>query len=40
MEFRRSVWDGRLELFKTTTMYDGAERRKQHQYPDTEKLPA
>jgi len=32
--------DGRLELFKTTTMYDGAEGRKQHQYPDAEKLPA
>ncbi len=32
--------DGRLELFKTTAMYDGAEGRKQHQYPDAEKLPA
>jgi hypothetical protein len=32
--------DGRLELFKTTTMYDGAEGRKQHQYPDAQKLPA
>ena len=32
--------DGRLELFKTTTMYDGAEGRKQHQYPDAKKLPA
>jgi predicted aldo/keto reductase-like oxidoreductase len=32
--------DGRLELFKTTTKYDGAEGRRQHQYPTTEELPA
>jgi aryl-alcohol dehydrogenase-like predicted oxidoreductase len=32
--------DGHLELFKTTTKYDGAEGRRQHQYPDVEKLPA
>jgi aryl-alcohol dehydrogenase-like predicted oxidoreductase len=37
---REMAGDGRLELFKTTTMYDGAEGRKQHQYPDAEKLPA
>jgi predicted aldo/keto reductase-like oxidoreductase len=32
--------DGRLERFKTTTMYDGAIGREQHGYPDAEKLPA
>jgi uncharacterized protein len=37
---RDDAADGHLELFKTTTMYDGAEGRRQHQYPDTEKLPA
>jgi len=37
---RDAAADGHLELFKTTTMYDGAEGRRQHQYPDTEKLPA
>jgi aryl-alcohol dehydrogenase-like predicted oxidoreductase len=36
---RESASDGRVELFKTTTKYDGAEGRKQHQYPNTEKLP-
>ena len=37
---RDAAADGHLELFKTTTMYDGAEGRRQHQYPDVEKLPA
>lgn len=39
---RSRLWgaDGRLELFKTTTMYDGPIGRKQHGYPDPEKLPA
>ncbi len=32
--------DGRLERFKTTTMYDGKVGREQHQYPEVEKLPA
>jgi len=36
---RELAADGRLELFKTTTKYDGAEGRKQHQYPDAEELP-
>ena len=39
---RSHLWaaDGRLELFKTTTMYDGKIGREQHGYPDNEKLPA
>ncbi len=39
---RSHLWaaDGHLELFKTTTMYDGKIGREQHGYPDTEKLPA
>lgn len=39
---RSRLWsaDGRLELFKTTTMYDGKIGREQHGYPDAEKLPA
>ncbi len=37
---RPDAADGRLELFKTTTKYDGAEGRKQHGYPTAEKLPA
>ena len=39
---RSRMWaaDGRLELFKTTTMYDGKIGREQHGYPDAEKLPA
>jgi len=39
---RSRLWaaDGRLELFKTTTMYDGPIGREQHGYPDPEKLPA
>jgi hypothetical protein len=32
--------DGRYELFKTTTKYDGTVGRDQHHYPPTEKLPA
>jgi aryl-alcohol dehydrogenase-like predicted oxidoreductase len=32
--------DGRLELFKSTTMYDGKVGREQHGYPPAEKLPA
>ncbi|ABF42654.1 Aldo/keto reductase [Candidatus Koribacter versatilis Ellin345] len=32
--------DGRFERFKTTKMYDGAEGRKQHEYPPTSELPA
>ncbi len=37
---RQDASDGRLELFKTTTKYDGAEGRKQHNYPTEEELPA
>jgi aryl-alcohol dehydrogenase-like predicted oxidoreductase len=36
---RELAADGRLELFKTTTKYDGAEGRQQHQYPAAEELP-
>jgi uncharacterized protein len=32
--------DGRYELFKTTTKYDGDVGREQHHYPRKEKLPA
>jgi predicted aldo/keto reductase-like oxidoreductase len=32
--------DGRYELFKTTTKYDGKVGREQHHYPPKEKLPA
>jgi hypothetical protein len=32
--------DGRFERFKTTKMYDGAEGRKQHEYPPVTELPA
>jgi predicted aldo/keto reductase-like oxidoreductase len=32
--------DGRYELFKTTTKYDGNVGREQHHYPPKEKLPA
>ena len=31
--------DGRYELFKTTTKYDGKVGREQHHYPSAEKLP-
>jgi uncharacterized protein len=37
---RTDAADGRLELFKTTTKYDGDEGRKQHQYPTSKELPA
>jgi aryl-alcohol dehydrogenase-like predicted oxidoreductase len=32
--------DGRYELFKSTTKYDGEIGRQQHDFPSTEKLPA
>jgi uncharacterized protein len=32
--------DGRYELFKTSTKYDGKVGREQHHYPPAEKLPA
>ena len=32
--------DGHLELFKSTTMYDGKVGREQHGYPAVDKLPA
>lgn len=32
--------DGHLELFKTTTMYDGKVGREQHGFPTAEELPA
>ncbi len=32
--------DGHLELFKTTTMYDGKVGREQHGYPAVDELPA
>jgi uncharacterized protein len=31
--------DGRFELFKMTTKYDGKVGREQHHFPDTQKLP-
>jgi aryl-alcohol dehydrogenase-like predicted oxidoreductase len=31
--------DGRLELFKMTTKYDGKVGREQHHFPDTKQLP-
>ena len=31
--------DGRLELFKMTTMYDGKVGREQHHFPTTQELP-
>lgn len=37
---RDTAADGHLELFKTTTKYDGTVGRQQHHYPDAEKLPA
>jgi uncharacterized protein len=42
LEDRCLTWsaDGRLERFKTTTMYDGKIGREQHQYPTAEMLPA
>jgi aryl-alcohol dehydrogenase-like predicted oxidoreductase len=37
---REFAADGRYELFKTTTKYDGKVGREQHHYPTTQKLPA
>jgi aryl-alcohol dehydrogenase-like predicted oxidoreductase len=37
---RELAADGRYELFKTSTKYDGKVGREQHHYPSTEKLPA
>jgi hypothetical protein len=31
--------DGRYELFKVTTKYDGKVGREQHHFPDTKQLP-
>jgi aryl-alcohol dehydrogenase-like predicted oxidoreductase len=36
---RREAADGRYELFKTTTKYDGQLGRAQHHYPDPGELP-
>jgi hypothetical protein len=32
--------DGRYELFKTSTKYDGKVGRERHHYPPVDKLPA
>jgi uncharacterized protein len=37
---RPAAADGHLELFKTTTKYDGEVGRQQHGYPSPEELPA
>jgi uncharacterized protein len=37
---RQDSADGRLELFKTTTKYDGKIGREQHGFPSEEELPA
>jgi aryl-alcohol dehydrogenase-like predicted oxidoreductase len=37
---REFAADGRYELFKTTTKYDGKVGREQHHYPTAQKLPA
>jgi aryl-alcohol dehydrogenase-like predicted oxidoreductase len=37
---RRAAADGRWELFKTTTKYDGAVGREQHGFPNAAALPA
>lgn len=37
---RNHAGDGHMELFKTTTMYDGKIGREQHGYPPVEELPA
>jgi uncharacterized protein len=37
---RNDAGDGHMELFKTTTMYDGKIGREQHGYPSAEELPA
>ncbi len=37
---RDEAADGHMELFKTTTMYDGKIGREQHGYPSPEEMPA
>jgi aryl-alcohol dehydrogenase-like predicted oxidoreductase len=37
---RDDAGDGHMELFKTTTMYDGKIGREQHGYPSAEEMPA
>jgi uncharacterized protein len=37
---RADAADGRWELYKTTKKYDGDVGCKQHDYPNTEELPA
>lgn len=37
---RAEAGDGHMELFKTTTMYDGKIGREQHGYPSPEEMPA
>ena len=37
---KRNAADGRFELYKTTTKYDGDVGREQHQYPTPSQLPA
>jgi aryl-alcohol dehydrogenase-like predicted oxidoreductase len=37
---REDAGDGRMELFKTTTMYEGKIGREQHGYPSAEELAA
>ena len=39
-EHGRQFNDGRYELFKGTTKYDGAIGREQHHYPTPTELPA
>ncbi len=36
---RQFAADGRYELFKMTTKYDGKVGREQHHFPNTEALP-
>ena len=36
---RQFAADGRYELFKMTTKYDGKIGREQHHFPSTEELP-
>jgi uncharacterized protein len=36
---RQFAADGRYELFKMTTKYDGKVGREQHHFPTTEELP-
>jgi hypothetical protein len=37
---RTEAADGHLELFKSTTKYDGDIGREQHGYPSVQELPA